>query len=74
MREAEDGRLSLSLALWFPLYGRKAPRFPGSRQAGGVCSHLEFPGKSMGEVAARGSPWGIPGCSLGRGGEQGIGE
>lgn len=74
MREAEDGRLSLSLALWFPLYGRKAPRFPGSRQAGGVCSHLEFPGKSMGEVAARGSPWGIPGCSLGRGAEQGIGE
>lgn len=72
MREAEDGRLSLSLALWFPRYGRQAPRFPCSRQAGGVRSHLESPGKSMGKAAAPGSPWGIPGCSLGWGG--GAGE
>lgn len=72
MREAEDGRLRLSLALWFPRYGRQAPRFPCSRQAGGVRSHLESPGKSMGKAAAPGSPWGIPGCSLGWGG--GAGE
>ena len=74
MRKAEDGRLSLLLALWFPRYGHQAPRFPGSRQAGGVRSHLESPGKSMGEAAAPGSPWGIPGSSLGWGGERGSGE
>lgn len=74
MRETDDGRLSLSLPLWFPLYGRQAPRIPGSRQAGGVRSHLESPGKSMGEAAAPGSPWGIPDSSLVWGGEQGSGE
>lgn len=74
MREAEDGRLSLLLALWFPRYGHQAPRFPGSRQAGGVRSHLESPGKSMGEAAAPGSPWGIPGSSLGWGGSGGAGS
>lgn len=74
MREAEDSRLGLSLVLWFPRYGRQAPRFPCSRQAGGVRSHLESPGKSMGEAAAPGSPWGIPGCSLGWGGSGGAGS
>lgn len=74
MREAEDCRLSLSLALWFPRYSRQAPRFPCSRQAGGVRSHLESPGKSMGEAADPGSPWGIPGCSLGWGGSGGAGS
>lgn len=64
-REAEDGRSSLSLAWWFPLYGHQAPRSPSSGHAGRVHSHLESPGKSMGEAAAPGSPWGIPGCSLG---------
>lgn len=73
-REAEDGPLSLLLALWFPRYGHQAPRFPGSRQAGGVRSHLESPGKSMGEAAAPGSPWGIPGSSLGLGGSGGAGS
>lgn len=62
---AQHSRLSLSLASWSPLYGHQAPRFPSSRHAGRVRSHLESPGKSMGEAAAPGSPWGIPGCSLG---------
>lgn len=35
---------------------------------------LESPGKSMGEAAAPGSPWGIPGSSLGLGGSGGAGS
>lgn len=35
---------------------------------------LESPGKSMGEAAAPGSPWGIPGSSLGWGGSGGAGS
>jgi hypothetical protein len=39
-----------------------------------VRSHLESPGKSMGEAAAPGVPWGIPGCGLGQGGSRGAGS
>lgn len=47
-------------------------RARGWRHRRGRPGGLESPGKSMGKAAAPGSPWGIPGCSLGWGG--GAGE
>lgn len=71
MREAENGRLSLSLALQ---YRRQAPHFPGSRQVGRVCSHLESPSKSIGGSSGSGESLGNPRLQPGVGGEQGSGK
>lgn len=56
--------------------GLRAPhnaRARGWRHRRDRPGELESPGKSMGEAAAPGSPWGIPGRSLGWG-ERGSGE